>query len=289
MKVKVLEIDPRGKVRLSMRVVDQETGDELEDTRPPREPREPRGDRPGGDRGDRRGAATATVGGRRGGGGAIAARAVKAAATVTVVRVREREGGEGGGRRPRPSAGVPEERRLIPAASLSLNCPFAAGRSNGIKTEKAAGSNPGGLFLVRQAAPRRASLGGPVSPSHARVLKGSGGTSVPYNCSLQRWLAWLARNPTGGGKPMTNSSGTMPPATMLGRRARASRIGCARCRRLGARPRARTARCPEAMPPGSLRRAGWRPSAPDADRRGALGRHCGCRWRRSSPGAGASA
>ncbi len=53
-KVKVLEIDPRGKVRLSMRVVDQETGAELEDTRPPREAREPRGDRPGGDRGDRR-------------------------------------------------------------------------------------------------------------------------------------------------------------------------------------------------------------------------------------------
>ncbi len=51
-KVKVLEIDQRGKVRLSMRVVDQETGAELEDTRPPREPREPRGDR--GDRGDRR-------------------------------------------------------------------------------------------------------------------------------------------------------------------------------------------------------------------------------------------
>ncbi|MDB5719598.1 MAG: pnp, partial [Alphaproteobacteria bacterium] len=60
-KVKVLEIDPRGKVRLSMRVVDQETGAELEDTRPPREGREdrPRGDRgPGGgggrDRGPRR-------------------------------------------------------------------------------------------------------------------------------------------------------------------------------------------------------------------------------------------
>jgi len=52
--VKVLEIDNRGKVRLSMRVVDQETGEALEDTRPPREPREPRGDR--GDRGgDRRG------------------------------------------------------------------------------------------------------------------------------------------------------------------------------------------------------------------------------------------
>lgn len=52
-KVKVLEIDPRGKVRLSMRVVDQETGEELEDTRPAREPREG-GDRgPRGDRGDR--------------------------------------------------------------------------------------------------------------------------------------------------------------------------------------------------------------------------------------------
>ena len=50
-KVKLLEIDQRGKVRLSMRVVDQETGEELEDTRPPREPREDRG--PRGDRGDR--------------------------------------------------------------------------------------------------------------------------------------------------------------------------------------------------------------------------------------------
>ena len=64
-KVKVLEIDPRGKVRLSMRVVDQETGEELEDTRPPREPRGERGDRPrrdgdrDGGRGDRN---------RRGGG-----------------------------------------------------------------------------------------------------------------------------------------------------------------------------------------------------------------------------
>ena len=52
-KVKVLEIDQRGKVRLSMRVVDQETGEELPDTRPPREPREDRG--PRGDRGDRGG------------------------------------------------------------------------------------------------------------------------------------------------------------------------------------------------------------------------------------------
>ncbi|NIJ08700.1 polyribonucleotide nucleotidyltransferase [Sphingomonas vulcanisoli] len=55
-KVKVLEVDPRGKVRLSMRVVDQETGAELEDTRPPREggERSERGPRrDGGDRGDR--------------------------------------------------------------------------------------------------------------------------------------------------------------------------------------------------------------------------------------------
>jgi polyribonucleotide nucleotidyltransferase len=48
-KVKLLEVDQRGKVRLSMRLVDQETGEELPDTRPPREPREDRG--PRGDRG----------------------------------------------------------------------------------------------------------------------------------------------------------------------------------------------------------------------------------------------
>ncbi len=72
-KVKVLEIDNRGKVRLSMRVVDQETGEELPDTRPPREPREggdrdrgPRGDR--GDRGDR-GGDRRRGGGDRGGRG----------------------------------------------------------------------------------------------------------------------------------------------------------------------------------------------------------------------------
>ncbi|MAF29463.1 MAG: polyribonucleotide nucleotidyltransferase [Croceicoccus sp.] len=64
-KVKVLEIDNRGKVRLSMRVVDQETGEELEDTRPAREPREPRGDRGG----DRRGPRGGGDRGGRGGGG----------------------------------------------------------------------------------------------------------------------------------------------------------------------------------------------------------------------------
>ncbi len=60
-KVKVLEIDQRGKVRLSMRVVDQETGEELEDTRPAREPR--------GDRGDRSGGGGGGGGGREGRGG----------------------------------------------------------------------------------------------------------------------------------------------------------------------------------------------------------------------------
>jgi polyribonucleotide nucleotidyltransferase len=69
-KVKVLEIDQRGKVRLSMRVVDQETGEELEDTRPPREERprgEGRGDR--GDRGPRRDGEGRGRGGDRGRGG----------------------------------------------------------------------------------------------------------------------------------------------------------------------------------------------------------------------------
>ena len=68
-KVKVLGIDDRGKVRLSMRLVDQDTGEEIADTRPPREdgpdrsgPRNDRGPRrDGGDRGGR--------GGERSGGG----------------------------------------------------------------------------------------------------------------------------------------------------------------------------------------------------------------------------
>jgi polyribonucleotide nucleotidyltransferase len=67
-KVKVLEIDQRGKVRLSMRVVDQETGEELVDTRPAREPREG-GDRPRGDRGPRRDGGRDDRGPRGGGGG----------------------------------------------------------------------------------------------------------------------------------------------------------------------------------------------------------------------------
>jgi len=79
-KVKVLEIDQRGKVRLSMRVVDQETGEELEDTRPPREPR---ADREGGGRGGRGGDRR----GRSGGGGRDRDRGPR----------RERSGDEGGG------------------------------------------------------------------------------------------------------------------------------------------------------------------------------------------------
>ncbi|WP_374406311.1 polyribonucleotide nucleotidyltransferase [Pelagerythrobacter sp.] len=80
-KVKVLEIDNRGKVRLSMRVVDQETGEELEDTRPPREPRGDRGDRgPRGGGGDRRG-------GRGGGRGGDRDRGPR----------RDRDGGRDGG------------------------------------------------------------------------------------------------------------------------------------------------------------------------------------------------
>jgi polyribonucleotide nucleotidyltransferase len=63
-KVKLLEVDQRGKVRLSMRLVDQETGAELEDTRPPREARE------GGDRGPRgEGRGDRHRGGGRDGGG----------------------------------------------------------------------------------------------------------------------------------------------------------------------------------------------------------------------------
>ena len=95
-KVKLLEVDNRGKVRLSMRVVDQETGAELEDTRPPREERPrgegrgDRGDREGGRGGDRDRGDRNRRGGRGGRGGGD----------------RDRGGdrgprGEGGGDRPR--------------------------------------------------------------------------------------------------------------------------------------------------------------------------------------------
>ncbi len=95
-KVKVLEIDQRGKVRLSMRVVDQETGEELEDTRPPREAREPRSDRgprrDGGGRDDR---------GPRGGGGRD--------------RGPRREGGDRGPRRERSEGGEGGDPNFVPA------------------------------------------------------------------------------------------------------------------------------------------------------------------------------
>ena len=101
-KVKVLEIDPRGKVRLSMRVVDQETGAELEDTRPPREGREDRG--PRGDRGDR--------GPRREGGGGGRDRGPRRDGGRD--RGPRREGGGGGGERSergdRPDRGPRPER-----------------------------------------------------------------------------------------------------------------------------------------------------------------------------------
>ena len=64
-KVKVIGVDDRGKVKLSMRLVDQETGEELPDTRPPRE-HHPRGDGDRGGRGNDRGN---DRGGDRGGRG----------------------------------------------------------------------------------------------------------------------------------------------------------------------------------------------------------------------------
>ena len=54
-KVVVLAVDDRGKIKLSMRAVDQETGEVLQvERRPPREPRGDRGDRGGDRRGDGR-------------------------------------------------------------------------------------------------------------------------------------------------------------------------------------------------------------------------------------------
>jgi polyribonucleotide nucleotidyltransferase len=98
-KVKVLEIDQRGKVRLSMRVVDQETGAELEDTRPAREPREPRGEGRGdrGDRGGDRGPRREGGGGdRRRGGGDRGPRGEGRGGEGRGDRGPRREGGNGG-------------------------------------------------------------------------------------------------------------------------------------------------------------------------------------------------
>jgi polyribonucleotide nucleotidyltransferase len=99
-KVKLLEVDQRGKVRLSMRLVDQETGEELPDTRPPREPREG-GDRgPRGDRGDRHrgGGRDRDRGPRREGGGGGRDRD-RGPRGDRGDRGPRREGGEGGGDR----------------------------------------------------------------------------------------------------------------------------------------------------------------------------------------------
>ena len=109
-KVKVLEIDPRGKVRLSMRVVDQTTGEELEDTRPAREPREggdrgPRGPRRDGDGGRDAGNGGGRDGGGRGprgegGGGARGSRGPRRDGDGG-----RDAGGNGGGRGPRRDGG----------------------------------------------------------------------------------------------------------------------------------------------------------------------------------------
>ncbi len=102
-KVKLVEVDQRGKVRLSMRLVDQESGEELPDTRPPREPREggdrgPRGDRGG--RGDRhRGGGDRDRGPRREGGGRGGDRDRGPRGEGRGDRGPRREGGEGGGDR----------------------------------------------------------------------------------------------------------------------------------------------------------------------------------------------
>ena len=108
-KVKLLEVDQRGKVRLSMRLVDQETGEELPDTRPPREPREggdrgPRGDRGdrhrgGGRGGDRDRGPRRDGGGRDGGRGGDRDRGPRGDRGDRGPR-REREGGENEGQAP---------------------------------------------------------------------------------------------------------------------------------------------------------------------------------------------
>ena len=112
-KVKLLEVDQRGKVRLSMRVVDQETGAELEDSRPPREAgdrgdRGPRRDGGGGDRGPRREGG----GGRGPGGGDRGPRREGGGGDRDRGRGGEGRGREGGGDRgPRSEGGDRGPRR----------------------------------------------------------------------------------------------------------------------------------------------------------------------------------
>jgi polyribonucleotide nucleotidyltransferase len=108
-KVKLLEVDQRGKVRLSMRVVDQETGAALEDTRPPREggERSDRGPRREGGGGEGRGGEGR--GPRREGGGGDRGRGEGRGD-----RGPRRDGGDrasrrdGGDRGPRPEGGREE-------------------------------------------------------------------------------------------------------------------------------------------------------------------------------------
>ncbi|MCY7271506.1 MAG: S1 RNA-binding domain-containing protein, partial [Sphingomonas bacterium] len=117
-KVKLLEVDQRGKVRLSMRVVDQETGAELEDSRPPREggersegrgDRGPRRDGGGGDRGPRR---DGGGGGRGPGGGDRGPRREGGGGDRDRGRGGEGRGREGGGDRgPRSEGGDRGPRR----------------------------------------------------------------------------------------------------------------------------------------------------------------------------------
>jgi polyribonucleotide nucleotidyltransferase len=99
-KVKVLAIDERGKVRLSMRLVDQDTGEELPDTRPPREGGDDRGPR-GEGRGDR--------GPRRDGGRGRDDRGPR--------RDGGREGGRDGDRGPRPER-PPRDEAVAEGGSL---------------------------------------------------------------------------------------------------------------------------------------------------------------------------
>ncbi|HEX2804031.1 MAG TPA: S1 RNA-binding domain-containing protein, partial [Sphingomicrobium sp.] len=110
-KVKLLEVDQRGKVRLSMRLVDQETGEELPDTRPPREPREggdrgPRGDR--GDRGRGRGPRREGGGGDRGGRGGDRDRGPRGEGRGDRGPRRDREDRGGDDRHSQPSRGEGE-------------------------------------------------------------------------------------------------------------------------------------------------------------------------------------
>jgi polyribonucleotide nucleotidyltransferase len=110
-KVKLVEVDSRGKVRLSMRLVDQETGEEMPDTRPPREPREGGGGAggPRGDRGDRnrggRGGGDRDRGPRRDGGGGSGRggdRGPRSGGDRDRGPRPQREGGEGGDSGPAP-------------------------------------------------------------------------------------------------------------------------------------------------------------------------------------------